>query len=432
MIKAMVTPLMAAAMLAAGIPSGASAQDKVAPTALSTEGLFKRFGEEKTSFGQFRFLAGPDVQGNPALKGIAGQMLATTYSFLGRPNDAIREYPIHDRGKAPPGLPDEAGFVAKPAVDWIVEQTDRYQVVMVNEAHHRPQTRLLTLALLSRLHRLGFTYFAAEAFDDQPLKAGYPTNDTGYYTREPVFAEIVREAHRLGYVLVPYEASEDEADASQQARETGQAKHIAEVLARDPEARILVHAGYGHIGESAGSQPSDADPMALEFTRLTGLSVLSVDQTRLTWEDGRAADRLAREFAIDSPSVLLDRKTGSAWSAFPGRFDVSVVLPAATGSALRPDWLGLGGTRRAVAVGLTPCIGRLPCLVEARYAGEGDDAIPADQFVVLDDGEANTPLYLAPGRYRLRLLGNDGAPLAQRELAVAAAPGNAPSTEAIQ
>ena len=69
---------------------------------------------------------------------------------------------------------------------------------------------------------------------------------------------------------------------------------------------------------------------------------------------------------------------------------------------------------------MTPCIGHLPCLAEARYADEGDDAIPADQFVMLARSEANTPLYLAPGRYRLRLLGADGSSLSERELTVPA------------
>ena len=73
----------------------------------------------------------------------------------------------------------------------------------------------------------------------------------------------------------------------------------------------------------------------------------------------------------------------------------------------------------AVAIDLTPCLGHLPCLAEARPAGEGDDAIPSDQFLMLAAGETATPLYLAPGKYRLRLLGNDGAPVASRDLDVA-------------
>ena len=398
--------------------SGLSAQHKTSPHAMSLDIFLKRLDEEKTSFGKFRFLAGPEVKSNSELKGWAAQLLATNYSFLGRPNDAIREFPIHDQTKAPLGLPDTAGFVAVPASDWIADQAGAYGVIMVNEAHHKPQTRLLTLSLLPRLRRLGFSYLAVEALGENPLKAGYPTADTGYYTSEPVFAELVREASRLGYTLVPYEADKNASDTSQQARETGQAKRLADVIAKDPNARIIVHAGYGHIQERAASQPADADPMALEFMRLTRLSVLTIDQTRLTWEDGLAARRLAEEFAIKAPSVLVDRASGNAWTAFPGTFDASVVLPAVDASKLRPDWLDLGGIRRAVSVDLVPCLGHLPCLVEARPVDEGDDAIPSDQFLMLAASEASTPLYLAPGKYRLRLVGANGGTLVERTMQV--------------
>jgi len=409
--------LLLSALLAFGLPRCLQAQATGATDELSVQQFFEQLNERTTPFEQFRFLSGPPVQRSPALQGFAQQLLATSSSFLGRPNDAIREFPIHDESEAPPALPDTTGFDVIPAVDWIATQAGGRQVIMVNEAHHKPQTRLLILALLPRLRALGFTHFAAETFLDQPMQAGYPTAKSGYYTREPVFAEIVREAARLGYTLVPYEFT-DKGDESQQARETGEARNLAEVLARDPEARILVHAGYGHVSKSAGTQPDDADPMALEFMRLTGLPVLTIDQTRLTWEDGHAAERLSREFNVTSPSVLLDRETGSAWSAFPDQFDANVVLPASPASALRPDWLELGGRRRAVTVDMASCIGHLPCLAEARYANEGNDAIPADQFVVLAPEETGTPLYLAPGEYRLRLLGNDGTSLADHALIV--------------
>ena len=74
--------------------------------------------------------------------------------------------------------------------------------------------------------------------------------------------------------------------------------------------------------------------------------------------------------------------------------------------------------RKAVAIDMTPCLGHLPCLAEARHASEGDDAIPADQFLMLAAADGDTPLFLAPGRYRLRLLGSAGMPVAGRELEV--------------
>ncbi|MDE2382372.1 MAG: hypothetical protein KGL71_09205 [Xanthomonadaceae bacterium] len=397
----------------------------------STDAFFKRFHAQKTVFSQFRFMTGVEAQADEDLQSTVAQMLATDYSFLGRPNDAVRTYPIRDDEQAPAGLPDVAGYEAMPAADWIASQAGGYRAIMVNEAHHVPQTRLLTLELLAKLRKLGFTHFAAETFalTDDPLAAGYPTRHTGYYTREPVFAELVREAKRLGYVLVPYEPNDEGGEQSQQERETGMAQILADLVKKHPDAKLLVHAGYGHIAKSPGTQPNAADPMAQEFIRLTGLPVLSITQTGLRWEDGQAAKRLAHAFGITVPSVLLARDDKRVWSeAARAQYDASVLLPAVDAAAIRPGWLTLGGRRKPVAIDLTPCIKHLPCLAEARYASEGEDAIPADQFVMLTDGEAGTPLYLAPGHYRLRLLGNDDAILAERSLNVSADSPPAPET----
>ena len=426
------TLLLLAATLSVAPAHRVDAQEKPAAITSPTSSFFDRLNQQKSLFSEFRFLTGTEVQGNPQWRGMSAQMLGTSYSFLGRPNDAIRTFPIHDQRKTPEDFPDKAGFDAVSASDWIVTRADRYRAVMVNEAHHKPQTRLLTLLLLRKLKAHGYAYFAVEALVNDgkdPLADGVPTNRTGIYTREPIFAEIIREAKRLGYQLVPYETAAGPGE-TQQERETGQAQAIAQVIANHPDAKVLVHAGYGHIGKTAGRMPDSARPMAMEFVRLTGLPILSIDQTSMGWEDGQASNRLATAFAITVPSVLLRRDNASAWSAHPGVYDATVLLPPAETDALRPSWLKLGGIRHQVAIDLTPCLDHLPCLVEARYASEGDDAIAADQFLMLDRSELETPLFLAPGKYRLRLTGRDDTVLTQQALDVVAST-PAPSSVAL-
>lgn len=409
--------LLAVSTLGSGLHATAAGDEAPA----SAGAFFKQLQAAATSFDEFRFLAGPEVQANPTWQAMAAQTLAASYSTLGRPNDALRVFPIRDRSPAPADLPAPDAYTTMPAVEWVARQAPSYRVVMVNEAHHQAQTRLLTLSLLAPLRARGFTHLAVETLATPPLAKGYPTLGTGYYTREPVFAELIREAHRLGYVLVPYEP-ESTPDQTQQERETGMARILAAVVESQPGAKLLVHAGYGHVGKQPASQPGAANPMAFEFMRLSALPVLVLDQTRLTWEAGAAHARLARVFAIDEPSVLLSASDARAWSVLPARFDASVVLPADDATVLRPAWLALAGRRLPIPVDFEACQGHLPCLVEARHADEGDDAIPADQFVMLDPAEASTPLYLAPGRYRLRLLGSDGSVRAERPLVVSPPP----------
>ncbi|MFT4178224.1 MAG: hypothetical protein QM612_01990 [Thermomonas sp.] len=396
--------------------------------------FFKTFNAQPDTFAEYRFLTSPAVQQDEQTQNLAAQLLATELSFLGRPLEALRGFPFRGSDKPSDDLPTASAYKDVPAAEWIAAQADDYRVVMVNEAHHVPQTRVLTFALLQALRARGYTHLAVEALANDGSDAmpdGYPVRKTGIYTREPVFAELLREARRLGYVLAPYEPN-DEGEQSQQQRETGQAQAIADLLAGSPEAKVLVHAGYAHIGEAKKGLPDDARSMAMELARISGLALLTVDQTSTrAYEAGdidTVGQQLAKRFAVVAPSVLVAREGGDAWSSAPGLYDVSVLLPAQPAAPLRPDWLTLGGKRLQVAIDMTPCIKHLPCLVEARYANEGDDAIPADQFLMLAASEAGTPLYLAPGDYRLRLLGNDGTTLAERKLTVPAHPTSATNT----
>ena len=399
----------------------------------SVADFFKAFNAQPDTFAEYRFLASPVVQQDPQTRNMASQMVATHLSFLGRPVDALRAFPFRRTNEPSGDLPTPSDWAAVPASEWIAEQAASYRVVMVNEAHHAPQTRVLTLSLLQRLRERGYTHLAVEALVNDgtdPMPGGYPVRKTGIYTREPVFAELLREARRLGYTLLPYEPN-DQGEQTQQQRETGQASAIADLLAKEPRAKVLVHAGYAHIGEAQEGLPDDARPMAMELAKMSGLPLLTIDQTSTRSYEAADIDtvgqRLAKQFAVNVPSVLVSREGGGAWSYRPGLNDVSVLLPPAPApEAQRPDWLSLDGKRLAVAIDLTPCLGHLPCLAEARPAGEGDDAIPSDQFLILAAAETTTPLYLAPGKYRLRLLGNDGAPVAERALDI---PARTPDTE---
>jgi hypothetical protein len=199
----------------------------------------------------------------------------------------------------------------------IVRAADTARVVMVNERHHAAADRLLPLALLAPLRARGYRYLAAEAFDarDTLLLAGRPGRGrapyarlgvTGVYTDDPVFAAVVREAVRLGYALVPYEADSagaahaaDGLDSAAAAALTGQARRDraqartlhARTLARDPGARVLVLAGFGHVQEA----PTPGwTPMALLLPRVSGVDPVTVDQTALSERGSPGASTRAR------------------------------------------------------------------------------------------------------------------------------------------
>lgn len=342
------------------------------------------------------------------------QHLGVLQSFAGEYDSALVRFAERRPVRS---ADDLSGIEAAPALDEIVARAREHRAVFINEAHHVPRHRVVTYELLRRLKPLGYRYFAAEtlnAEDAELALRGYPRLDvSGYYTSEPIFAELVREALRLGYTVVPYEhdaecaTSSDEPWRCQNEREVGQARNLFErVFRKDPQARVLVHAGYSHIDEQGDGavEPSTTTlegrswvTMARYFRSLTGLDPLTVDQVRyMSASDSKA-------LRIRQPSVL--RRKDGTWLG-PPKHDLVVLHPAERVRRGRPDWVRLDD-RALVAAPLGACRDVRPCLIRAFYASEDRWAVPADQVLVR--GEAVPALALRPGAYRVEPLGPDGA-----------------------
>ncbi|WP_255367183.1 hypothetical protein [Dyella sp. OK004] len=381
-----------------------------------------------------------------AFRLIFGQYLSWYQSFLGDYPAAVRSFSIAQIPQADdlPSPLTEGGYTARPALDAIPELARNYQIVLLNEAHNVALTRSLSVQLLSRLYAEGFRYFAAETLmqSDTGLQArGYPTEDSGFYTEEPIYGEMVRMALKLGFKVIAYEATSDASSAD--AREAEQARHLYEsVFAHDPRARLVVQAGYDHIVKS-GSYLGGRS-MAEHLHKLTAAPMLSINQTAMyprpkSKNDHPYYTAVMKQLQPEAPIVFIDAE-GKPWS-LGAAYDVTVFFPPEKLQRGRPTWLSLGGLRRTHQVNANACHGRYPCLVEARYAGEGPDAIPADRLlldlsrVALSIGPMDVygstqeapsgELYLRPGGYQLSfIVDKDKAP--QRETIVVQ---DAPSRE---
>lgn len=385
---------------------------------------------------------------------VAFQLMASAQCELGLYNQAILSFPLEVRPPANLVLPDPTRWRTADAVDVISRLAADRRIVMVNEAHHNAHTRVLVLKLLPHLRALGFDHFAAEALvhtDPGLQKRGYPTYASGTeYLQEPLYGDIVREAIRLGFTIVPYD---EEGNVSTQARDSAQADNLyREVFVRDPDARLFVLAGYAHIDKGKGRLGSVV-PMAARLQTLTGSVPLSIDQTQFL-ETGKSPSddyrTLVARFHPGTASVLLERTSGKPWSARPELYDVNVILPPAVsvqsfgdklmidGEAvkdisdpshfvigslnslnrmLRPAWLTLGGMRQRFSIDTSLCRTHIPCVVDAQYANEPDIAIAADRYAFMN-ANAITYLFLRPGRYRLLARDTDGKTLSQQMITV--------------
>lgn len=232
-----------------------------------------------------------------------------TFASLADETDSVAYY----WGRAE-GLPEVPTLSLEPAPSSflpaagpaILAHTRHQQLVLFNEEHTQPRGRWLVGRLLPALYQQGFRYLAIEALnpaDSAGLRQrGYPLTTSGYYTNEPHFGNLLRQARHLGFRLVAYES--EAAD-----REQGQARNLlAATLARQPTARVVVLAGHGHINEAGiSSSPS----MAQWLRKLSGLNPLTIDQTQAATGGPPAWQRLPAGAYLVSPQYLTTRSLTS-------------------------------------------------------------------------------------------------------------------------
>lgn len=300
------------------------------------------------------------------------------------------------------------------------------QLVILNEAHHSPEHRAFALEVARALYRQGFRWFAAEDFAPKPdlstlRDRGYAVRTDGFYLREPVFGDLVRQVVRLGYQPVAYEMAKAPPDPSVSVedrirrREEAEASALVErVFQVDPEARVFVYCGYSHVAEdmSVGEDGRELGWMAALLQRRTGIDPLTIDQT----DQGPSASRTSADWEyaqshgwLQGPVVLWNADgSGYVGGDYRGRVDLQVFHPPTVLRAGRPGWLAMHGYRRPTPIpaAALPTTGSV--LVQAFVEGEQGDTIPMDQAVVRA-GAAPPVLMLPRGRYRIEVQDPHGA-----------------------
>ncbi len=258
------------------------------------------------------------------------------------------------------------------------------RVVIINEAHERPQHRVFIADLASRLHRDGFTIYAAETFlPDVRAVRPWPSISDGTYSREPTFGGLLRRMRGLDYRFVDYEdfspspPSEDgDWRASIARRESIQAANLQRILEESPDARLFVHVGHTHVLEQPDSQGNVW--MAQRLREATGVDPLTIDQTRYT----SGAD----DFTLCDPAHT------------NRRVDYRIGAPVLRFENGRPLWRQREG-QWPIAVPRQLIAPNLNTVIEARLISEPDTAVPVDRLL-LRPGETLS-LLLAPGHYRI-------------------------------
>lgn len=347
-------------------------------------------------------------------KQIPEQMVNQFEVFLGRDASAIRA-----KALSSPSAP-RTTRVEVEAMDALVElprMAKGYRLVTLNESHSSQRHRAFALLLMKELRAAGYTHFGMEALTYNPqelskLRALGPIPTTGFYTNDPFFADLIREAVRAGYQIFDYEQRPDQQPKnatqmeSRNAREQAQAENIKAVLDANPSAKILIYAGGSH-GAKASFMP-EWEMMAQRLIKITGLELLAIDQQTF----GVPADMVVKSptgqdgSALVATRPVLLRKPDGKLSTTSG-YDMSVYQPPENLVHGRGDWRLQYGYRKQRVVDL-PAFAE-PSLLRARQVGLDPKSIPLDQTLV-NPGETKAVLFLPVGSYELIREVETGAP----------------------
>ncbi len=340
--------------------------------------------------GRSAYLTGEAIEGmlsDPAKRNF--DLTSWSYSFIGDYRRALENFDKRNRedfvdaAVAPDSL---RTFTFKPAKEFLVERSRAHQIVIINEAHHQPLHRVFTESLLEDLYRVGFRYLGLEGLAEDSLIniRKWPLVQDGYYTREPQFGNMVREALRLGFRVFGYEAPGKRGAE----REKGQAANIARIFAGDPGARILIHCGFGHVKE--GRSPAGGKMMAGELKAITNKDPLTIDQVDLTERSSPEFEApVFRNHSVAVSSVLLDEKGRVSGESNPGsRVDIQVIHPRTQYINGRPGWLLRNNAWKPLEPGRVSASLAAPYLVSAYLRDEaGTDSVPVDQIEVHSGGQ---------------------------------------------
>ncbi len=312
---------------------------------------------------------------------------------------------VWDMQNLPPGVllvADSERFLqlkAVSALDYIISRAKREQIIIINEAHHQPNHRVFAESLLDSLYSIGYRYFGAETLNprDSLLNARkYPIMNTGYYSVQPQFANLIRTALKDSFHVFAYEAS---TLANGKEREIEQAQNIKAVLDKDSGAKMIIYCGFDHLIKS--DVPDWGKAMAGRLRDFTGINPFTIDQVRLTERGSLQNDNpFYKMVNLNYYAVFVD-SSGSPFNGPKGlnQYDVRVYHPRTSWINGRPNWVFESKRLPFFVDGQLKI--PFPCLIFAYNENEDRAiAIPADVIELKNENE-KIALSLVHGNYTI-------------------------------
>ncbi|MCB0644356.1 MAG: hypothetical protein KDC44_22080 [Phaeodactylibacter sp.] len=342
---------------------------------------------------------------------------ACYYSYIGQYSKALETYDIPlewGLDTATTGQIDTftTRYQAMPAVAALAPALAHQELVIISEAHHKPQHRIFTRQLLPILYEQGFRYLGLETLTPSPSgdhflldtalqERGYPLYSpvTGFYSREPQMANLIRDALELGFEVFAYEATSRDIE-----RDLQQAQNVQHFLAWHPGGKVVLHCGWYHAIESDYPKRKSDHYLAWHIKQLTGIDPYTIYQDALS----------EKVFVAESPYYAPEAAMPTVFMASDStffsvhHFDVLVNHGHTHYMEQRPHWLGLLPENRWVGIKKKWLRkGQYPVLIKAFRMDEPSTACPIDLYEHGDPGR-KAYLVLPPGNYRIEVLDRNG------------------------
>lgn len=294
-----------------------------------------------------------------------------------------------------------------PAKEFLIEQAKNHEITIINEAHHQPMHRVFTTELLKSFYENGYRYLGLETLDrkDSLLnQRNYPIIDSGWYSQEPQFGDLLREALKIGYILFPYE-TERMGNTTIEERETDQANNIKAFMDTNNTGKLLLHVGYAHATEGTiKSHGKDQKWMASKLYDLTGINPFTINQEDYTEKSNiENSSPLLQTLKPDKPVVLINKTDSLPFGheQYKGWMDVSVFHPFTKFINNRPDWIFKNGKQK-IEISLNDKIDiEGPLMILAFKKGENISiAIPID-VQEIENKNSRITLALKSGSYQI-------------------------------
>lgn len=282
------------------------------------------------------------------------------------------------------------------ARNYIIERSKDENIIIVNEAHHNPKHRIFTKSLLEGLYKNGYRYLGLEAISDTTVnERNYAVKNSGFYTAEPEFGNLIYEAKKLGFVIFGYEASFGK---NGKEREIEQARNIQKFMKLNRDGKYVIHCGFNHVYENEVRNWEKA--MAGRLKEFSEIDPLTIDQVKLSEHSKADRNHYFLTATKEKEPFILKSPDNTIFNGLeePKQTDILVIHPITEYKYERPVWTSSGRKEYWVS---GERLRKYPYPIQIlafRFQEYENGGIPTD-IIELSNKQNNKPLYLRKGKY---------------------------------